>query len=331
MGGMRGEEEFVERECLLLEAGDYPDRGVTITEDDLAEIAANTPGEVPVKIEHLRESPFDGALGVVTRVRAAGGRLWGTLRQPAEAWRLAQRAGARALSVALDTAGRRLVETSFVCRPRVPAARVFGEGPVLFHAELAGGTNKDGRPTEGMRGPSPAHGRWWGWGTGGDMSGVRQFAEGLIQHIRTALGAGDSEEARFAAGWRELEALRARQVDQEVEGLKRRGLLRATEEAQDLARALLGFGLTNVTHFGGTEVPVGALFTRFLEANGPVAPMGEAVPGDALAGAGASDRLIALARDAARREGIPYLAAFAQVSAANPGLARAAREEAVGA
>src|SRR5262245_55442289 len=127
------EDGFVERECLLFEAGEYPDRGVSITEDDLREIAANTADEIPVRIEHLHESPFDGALGVVTRIRAVGSKLWGTLRQPVEAWRFAQKAGARALSVALDVAGKRLVETSFVCRPRVAGAQVFGDGMVVFH------------------------------------------------------------------------------------------------------------------------------------------------------------------------------------------------------
>ena len=89
--------EFVERECLLFEAGDYPDKGVRITEDDLRAIATNSEAAIPVKIEHLPESPFDGALGAVTRLRVMGSQLWGTLRQPVEAWRLAQRAGARAL------------------------------------------------------------------------------------------------------------------------------------------------------------------------------------------------------------------------------------------
>src|SRR6185503_19332536 len=76
-GEMKGEDEVVERECLLFEAGEYADRGVTITEDDLREIAENTAAEIPVRIEHMRETPFDGALGVVTRVRAVGKQLWG--------------------------------------------------------------------------------------------------------------------------------------------------------------------------------------------------------------------------------------------------------------
>jgi len=88
---------FVERECLLFEAGVYADKGVTISEEDLQAIVRNSDALIPVKIEHLAESPFDNALGVVTRLRAEGARLWGTLRQPVEAWRLLQRTGARAL------------------------------------------------------------------------------------------------------------------------------------------------------------------------------------------------------------------------------------------
>ena len=70
------------------------------------------------------------------------------------------------------------------------------------------------------------------------------------------------------------------------------------------------------------------LFTRFLEANGPVVPMGEIAAASAGI-SGASERLIALARDTSRRDNIPYLAAFSQASAANPDLARAAREESI--
>src|SRR5258706_16224715 len=93
--GFREDGGFVERDCLLFEAGEYPDRGVSISADDLREIAANTADEIPVRIEHLHESPFDGALGVVTRIRAVGSQLWGALRQPGEGWGVAGEGGGR--------------------------------------------------------------------------------------------------------------------------------------------------------------------------------------------------------------------------------------------
>jgi hypothetical protein len=322
---------FVERECLLLEAGDYPDRGVKITPDDLRAIAINTPRQVPVKVEHLRESPFDRALGVVTRLRAVENRLWGTLRQPAEAWRFVQRAGARALSVALDLVERKLAEVSFVCRPRVPSAQVFGDGVVGSLGDWVIGNVMLEFPndltTQRPDGPITYKEE--------TMTSVRQFAEGLMQYIRGALGGGEetpeterlaAERAQLAA---EREAVRARKVEQQIAEFKRQGRLRATDRAEGLARAILLFEETNVVPFGGEEMPLAALFAQFLEENGAVVPMGEIAPAEPGIGAGASDRLLALAREAARRDGLPYLTAFRQVSAAHPDLARAAREEGI--
>lgn len=192
---------FVERECLLFEAGVYADKGVTISEEDLQAIVRNSDALIPVKIEHLAESPFDNALGVVTRLRAEGARLWGTLRQPVEAWRLLQRTGARALSVGLDVAGRRIVETSFVCRPRVANAQVFGRNasPIFDRAaeeERIGGdkirmarfTLEDvfGGERTGLTTNSAS--TMILEGGAGAMSSVRQFAEGVIGYLRGAAG-----------------------------------------------------------------------------------------------------------------------------------------------
>jgi hypothetical protein len=321
------EDGFVERECLLFEAGEYADRGVVITEDDLREIAANSGGEIPVRIEHLSESPFDSALGVVTGIRAVGRQLWGTLRQPVEAWRLAQRAGARALSVALDVAGKRILETSFVVRPRVAAARVFSGGQILFEAGLCVQAFRRSGVQDRMdyedEGDSMREDR--------QMSSVRQFGEGLIQYIRGVMGGTESDSARFAQEREALEAeresIRDQRVEAEIGELKRQGLLRATESAEGMAREILKAGLASVVKFGDSPSTLAALFARFLKANGPVVPMGEILRADS--GAMAGDRLISLAREEAKKENVPYVAAFARVSGAHPELARAAREEAL--
>src|SRR5437870_13417486 len=102
---------------------------------------------------------------------------------------------------------------------------------------------------------------------------VRQFAEGLIQYLRGVMGGGDEPvEARFAAERAsieaEREALRTRQIDQQIGDLKRHGLLRGTDAAEGLARAILQFSLTNVIQFGGETIPLSLLFTRFMEENG---------------------------------------------------------------
>lgn len=317
--------EFVERECLLFEAGDYPDKGVRITEDDLRAIAANSEAAVPVKIEHLPESPFDGALGAVTRLRVMGSQLWGTLRQPVEAWRLALRAGAQALSVALDMANRRLVETSFVCRPRVAQAQVFCETDVVqFMVPGVFAAGKGARET---------------------MTSVRQFAEGLIAYLRGFLGGEEGKEPGEAAGesvefaqerermTQELAAFRAERVEQQLAEWKRQGWLRATERAEQLARALLLGGESYLARFDAESVSLSVLFGQFVRENGPVVPLGEMLSADrhGLSGRGggsaAGERLVALAREKARQEGLSYVQSFAAVTAEHPELAMAAREE----
>jgi hypothetical protein len=329
MAGMPGrwkfaeDGSFVERECLLFEAGDYPDRGVTITIDDLRDIAGNS-AEVPVKVEHLAQSPFDGALGTVSRLRVAGSQLFGILRQPIEAWRFIRRAGARSLSIALDLAAKRVAEVSFVCSPRVATAQVFGSqsgaqppGRALFVSSAL--FTSSGDETEEA-----------------DMVSVRQFADGLMQYVRGVLG-GESpdsemfsrdltgERAQIAA---DRESLAKERAEHEIESLKRKGLIRATNDVESMAGSLLRFGVTNVVQFGSEQVALDRLFVRFLEANGPVVPLGELAATSHDFG-GASDRLISMARDTSKRESIPYLAAFSRVSAANPDLARAARDESI--
>jgi hypothetical protein len=332
MGGSSGVWRFsqdggyVERECLLFEAGDYPDRGVDVTEDDLRQIAANTDSDVPVRVEHLSQSPFDGALGVVTGIHAVGRRLFGTLRQPVEAWRFVQRAGAKSLSIALDIASKKIAEVSFVCSPRVASAQVFSS------IEPAATAQPDGRALF----VSPSLFAEPGRTEEKEMGSVRQFAEGLMQYIRGVVGSEAAESGQFSqtAGQEqeqlrlEREALALERAEREIEDLKRRGLLRATEQVEALASTLLRFGVTNVVRFGSEQVRLDKLVVQLLEANGPVIPMGEWAAAAADTG-GASDRLIAMARDTSKRDGIPYLAAFSRVSSAHPDLARAAREESI--
>ena len=52
--------QTIEKEAKLFEAGDYPDRSVTITEADLDNIISKS-NEIPVKIEHT-DTALDGAI-----------------------------------------------------------------------------------------------------------------------------------------------------------------------------------------------------------------------------------------------------------------------------
>ncbi len=330
---------FMERECLLFEAGEYADKGVTITAADLEAIARNSPDEVPVKIEHLPESPFDGALGVVTKLRASGSQLWGVLRQPLEAWRLAQRAGARSLSVGLDVTGMRLAETSFVCHPRVANAQVFSPNPpcsiadalpIPFPCSLASHRREGGE----MRLARFETGRIYREGGRETMSSVKQLAEGLMGYLR---GVSGEEPLNFAEERAALDAerakLRTEWADRQIVEWKRQGKIRGSERAAELARTLLMQDEASVVTFDGKAERLSALFAAFVQENGQTVPMGERMATDRFAaltsgdGAAARERLIALAQEKARAEGIGYVPSFAAVAAANPEMARTAREE----
>lgn len=289
---------FVERECLLFEAGDYPDKGLRVTEGDLVQIAANSPSEIPVKIEHLPTSPLDGVLGVVTQLRVVGKRLWGTLRQSVEMWGLMERSGARALSVGLDVEGKRVVEASLVSKPRVAAAQIFSASQ-----ERKGET---------------------------ETMSIRQFSEAIIGFVRGFGGMEPEEGGRkeFAAVYSQIEQEREQMQQERMErqllDWKREGLIRATPSAEGAARSLLMASNSSVVTFDGSQVPVAKLFAEFVAANGPVVPMGEMMPMAPLGG-DAGVQLAKMAQEKARKEGISYTQAFIAVASANPELAGAAR------
>ena len=134
-----------ERPARLLEAGNYPDKGLRVTEADLDGIAARFPGAgVPVKVEHV-DSPLD-PLGQVRRVWREGGALLGTLVFPADLAGFLRRRGAARLSVGLTREPLTLSEVSLVLKPRVASATLMADGQegdtinaeiVRLRAELA--------------------------------------------------------------------------------------------------------------------------------------------------------------------------------------------------
>lgn len=125
--------DTVIREAKLFEAGDYPDRGIEITEEDLDRIAGGT-SCAPVRIEHA-PSPFDGAIGVLKSVYRRGRELFGQLEFTRAAWELIRQAGARRLSVAIARDKSSIAEVSLVRTPRIPDAAVFSAGAALQLAE----------------------------------------------------------------------------------------------------------------------------------------------------------------------------------------------------
>lgn len=120
--------EWIDRRAKLFEAGDYPDKGISVSSEQIAEIAANFELPVPVWIEHA-ESPLE--LGYLTDVQAVDGELFGTVALTKEADALVERSEARSLSVGLTGDLKRIREVSLVRNPRVASARLFSNEVAL--------------------------------------------------------------------------------------------------------------------------------------------------------------------------------------------------------
>ena len=137
------EEMVVEKEAKIFEAGEFPDKGIAVSEGDLDTIVSNFT-EVPVKVEHT-DSPLD-PLGVVKRVWRQGKDLFARLAFPGDMAEFLQRRGVRKLSVALCKDPLRLSEVSLVLTPRIQSAAMFAEGDITdsqFGGEVDVNMNKD--------------------------------------------------------------------------------------------------------------------------------------------------------------------------------------------
>ena len=115
-----------EREARLLEAGAYPDKGLTLTEGDLDEIVARfSANGAPVKVEHV-DSPLD-PLGHVKRLWRDGKTLFGMLAFPDDLAGFLRRRGVQKLSVGLAREPLRLAEVSLVLKPRIGSAVLMSD------------------------------------------------------------------------------------------------------------------------------------------------------------------------------------------------------------
>ena len=237
----------VEKDAKIFEAGDYPDKEITVTEDDLDVIVGNFTG-VPVKIEHA-DSPLD-PLGTVKRIWRQGRELFAQLAFPSDLAAFLERRGVKKLSVALYKDPLRLAEVSLVLSPRVPSAAMFGED-----TEVRG----RGGDTE----------------SGGEDAPPRPLAVSptLLERGEVIQTMSDQDKDTQI---RELQfALRAKDVDAKLADLKAQGKIVPASEAY--AREILLQGDGKVT-FGEGEATIGQLFECFLEAQPKVVTFGELAP-----------------------------------------------------
>lgn len=127
-----GATEWIERRAKLFEAGEYPDRGLTVTRQHLERLERTFRAPVPVWIEHA-SSPLE--IGYLTQVAAHGDELHGVIALTKEANALIERSGARSLSLGLAGDLSEIREVSLVEHPRIADARLFA-GAVRFDTKL---------------------------------------------------------------------------------------------------------------------------------------------------------------------------------------------------
>lgn len=117
------------REAKLFEAGEYPDKGLTVTESDLDAMVSAFTTAVPVRVQH-GESPWDGKMGRVVEIWREGKELMGKIAWPSSVWAFLCAMGTKKLSVGLNKL-KQLVEVSVVDVPRVLTAQAFGDSMPL--------------------------------------------------------------------------------------------------------------------------------------------------------------------------------------------------------
>lgn len=116
------EEDWVEVTATIFEAGDYPDKGISVDPEDLERLAEAAAGK-PILLEHLKSGI---RLGEILRAWREGTRLRAVLRFMKSAYDWVKSQGLRGLSVAISPDASQLHEVSVVTSPRVPSAQFGG-------------------------------------------------------------------------------------------------------------------------------------------------------------------------------------------------------------
>jgi hypothetical protein len=116
----------------IFEAGSYPDKAFSLTEDELLDAAAAF-SEVHNNIEH-KPSPLDGKIGKLTGVVARGKELFGTITVPKQ---LRDLIGATLKpSLEWDSATKRIVGNALTLTPRIQGAECVAAFSAALEAQL---------------------------------------------------------------------------------------------------------------------------------------------------------------------------------------------------
>jgi len=268
----------VERDAKIFEAGEYPDKEISVSEEDLDTIVSNF-AEIPVKVEHM-DSPLD-PLGTVKRIWRRGKELFARLAFPRDLAAFLERRGIKKLSVALHKDPLRLAEVSLVLSPRVPSAAMFGSSGAEVPALAPVPSPNFGRGASEGRGegklPNPQS-EIRSQKSVPPTAGSRQRRENpkLREEVSKSMSASEIEQTERDAEIAELRfALRARDMEARLADFKAQGKI--VPASEPYAREILLKGDGKVT-FGDGEATIAQLFECFLEAQPKVITFGELAP-----------------------------------------------------
>ena len=121
-------QEYIERDAMLFEVGEYADRDLSVTDADIERLTS-VPVPVPIIVGHSEQKI---TLGEMSGLRKQGGQLWGTLKLFKCADALLDISGVRSLSICVSRALDKIFEVSVTATPRVAGARMFSDGMVMF-------------------------------------------------------------------------------------------------------------------------------------------------------------------------------------------------------
>ena len=114
-----------ERDAILLECCDLPDKQLVLTEADLDGIVSRFVPDVPIKLQHV-DSPLD-PFGAVQRIWREGRQLLGRIAFPPAIAALVRERGASALSCGLTRVPYSLAEVSLVVKGRLASAVLLSD------------------------------------------------------------------------------------------------------------------------------------------------------------------------------------------------------------
>jgi len=253
--------EYVTRDADLFQAGEYPDRKLTVTEVDIQRLA-QTPGEIPIHVEHAG-GPIK--LGFVSALRATGKWLKGKLNLYPEADMLLSRLGVKGVSVAVPRALDRVLEVSATGTPRVAGARMFsGDTAEVLYFVLGQEETMDPiTTTPPASTPPPAT----------PPTPPRIASEADLQRVYLEMEAKFADQDRrqreretaLAAATQELErvrfSIRLKEIEGRVDGAIAAGQLPPIARAEALAI----LASDNTVRFNEQDKPVAELFAAILD------------------------------------------------------------------